>query len=780
MAKLVIDTKLKKEPLGDLYGIFYEDLNHAADGGLYGELVQNRSFEFSEIDHPSYHPLTGWEVVQSEGDRIKVSVQNAHPINTRNPHYLVIDVFETSCGSGVKNLGFNTGLPYEEGKNYLFSAHMASDGRPLQVQVTLEGEDGSIYGKKHLTIEEKEWKEYSCMLTSSQTDYSGRLVVRIMNEGRLYLDMVSLFPEHTYKMRANGMRADLAEFLADLKPKFMRFPGGCLVHDGSINSQDRDSMYRWKNTIGDISTRPSRRNNWNYNQTLGLGFYEYFIFCEDIGAKPLPVLPAGYDPHHHRLVPFDQLDEWIEDALDLIEFANGDTITTWGAIRAKLGHPEPFHLEYIAIGNEEVGDGFFDRYPYFHKAIKEKYPSIKIINSSGPFAHGSEYDKGWASAKENQSDYVDEHYYTSPEWLLANHHRYDSFKKEDPKVFLGEYATWGNTWYNALTEASFMIGLERNAHAVGLACYAPLLCNVDYINWQPNMIWFNNHQSFGTANYYVQKLFMNHQGDVGVSITGEDLPPVEMIEDMTGDEIRLGFTPHTITSYYDIKVINEDTGKVTKYKDCTISSIEDEVILANVKANRYRVIYKAKKLSGVRGFTLQFDRKDGQNKRNWELGGWQNQDCFVSEDLGGRNSVLTHRVFSVERNREYNLELLVDGDKIQTFVDGELMNEITKSKVCIESLYYAASLDETSKDIIIKVVNVSDKGREAEVCLHNLDKNHLSGTIYQMAGYTLDAKNSFDEPQLVSPKEESIYVEGNSLPYEFPKQSLTVFRFKNI
>lgn len=245
--------------------------------------------------------------------------------------------------------------------------------------------------------------------------------------GRACLDFVSLFPEDTYKGRENGLRRDIAEYLEALHPKFMRFPGGCLIHDGSLNKDDRDSTYRWKNTLGDVMNRPPRRNNWRYNQTLGLGYYEYFLFCEDIGAEPLPVLPAGYNPHSGQGVPIDELGEWIDDALDLIEFANGGTDTEWGGVRASLGHPEPFGLKYIAIGNEEVGQGFFDRYDYFHKAIRDRYPEIKIINSAGPFNHGSEYDRGWASAKKNGSDIVDEHYYMTPEWFITNYDRYAGF-----------------------------------------------------------------------------------------------------------------------------------------------------------------------------------------------------------------------------------------------------------------------------------------------------------------------------------------------------------------
>lgn len=291
------------------------------------------------------------------------------------------------------NVGFNTGIPVRKGENYKLScfARSASNSTKL-VAIALESLEGRVYAQGEITVNSSEWKKYEVKLTANETDYSGRLVLTTIEHGNLYFDMISLFPERTFNNRQNGMREDIAQLLADMKPKFMRFPGGCLVHDGSLNPDDRNSMYRWKNTIGDVEKRPARRNNWGYNQTLGLGYYEYFLFCEDIGAKPIPVLPAGYDPHHHRIVPIEELQPWIDDALDLIEFANGNSSTVWGRKRTELGHPEPFGLEYLGIGNEEVGEAFFERYEYFHKAIKEKYPEIKLINSSGPFAAGSEYD----------------------------------------------------------------------------------------------------------------------------------------------------------------------------------------------------------------------------------------------------------------------------------------------------------------------------------------------------------------------------------------------------
>jgi hypothetical protein len=571
--KIIVDAMKKGDSLGDLFGIFFEDLNHAADGGLYAELIQNRSFEFAPIDNPDYHGLTAWEKIEKDGEA-RLLIETGNPISNKNPHYLAVDVIFPGKDIGVQNVGFNKGVPLKAGETYYFTCYAKREQNlDMPICISLRSSEGEIYTSQELLITQ-EWREYELELTAPCTDTSARLVLTIQGRGKVYFDFVSLFPKDTYKGRRNGMRRDIAEKLAELKPKFMRFPGGCLVHDGSLDSNVRDSQYRWKNTIGPLKDRPARRSNWGYNQTLGLGFYEYFLFCDDIGAKPVPVLPAGYDPHHHRAAPLDMLQPWIDDALDLIEFANGDSSTTWGKKRIELGHEAPFNLEYIGIGNEEVGAQFFERYAIIHKAVKDKYPEIKVINTSGPFAAGGEYDRGWESARENGSDLVDEHYYCSPEWFLANHHRYDDFKKDDPKVFLGEYASWGNSFYNALVEASYMIGLERNVKAVSLACYAPMLCNVDYINWRPDLIWFNNHQVYVTANYYIQKLFMHHQGDYLLGLSVEDKPDNVLITkepDRISGELAL-VSNQSLVEFYDISITNEDTGEVQSFENCTLGN----------------------------------------------------------------------------------------------------------------------------------------------------------------------------------------------------------------
>ncbi len=774
--KIKVNAKNELAPLGDLYGIFFEDINHSADGGLYGELIRNRSFEFCEIDNPKYDHFTAWEKILPRDCRGSVTIQTNHPCSVKNPHYLVIDAMEPIDGIGIKNLGYNTGISLVKGEKYDFSIYAACDGRPAIMKITLEDADGNEYCRKQLEITNKDWEKTELVFTAPQTDHSSRLAVRLVTAGRIYIDNVSLFPQNTFKNRKNGMRKDLAELLADMKPKFMRFPGGCLVHDGSLNADDHDSLYRWKNTIGDVKDRPSRKSNWGYNQSLGLGYYEYFLFCEDIGAKPLPVLPAGYDPHHQRLVPIEQLDEWIQDALDLIEFANGDPSTEWGRKRCELGHEKPFNLEYLGIGNEEVGEGFFERYPYFHKAIKEKYPDIKLINSAGPFVGGKEFHRGWRSAIDNKSDLIDEHYYLAPEWFMANNHHYDRlppFVKTE--VFLGEYASWGNTWYNALAEASYMTGLERNADKVALACYAPLFCNVDYVNWKPDMIWYDNHRAMPTANYYVQKLFMTNQGATSIESVVETELENEIREYKTGHDIYIVPQRNTVAEYSNITIYDGDD--IIEVPDMVIKDGDDPVKLCTVKSADYRIRMQAKMTGGIRGFMLWFDYADKQNKRSWEIGGWQNMDSAICEDISGRNTCMDQAGFTVERDTEYTLMLNCAGRNITGYIstefESELINRAKKTELVIEPIYCVASKEKDT--VIVKTVNLRKSGYDAELII---DSKPEEAKVFYMSGYDHEAQNTLDEPNKITIMEDDAEVSENSVRYHIPAESVCVFRIK--
>jgi alpha-L-arabinofuranosidase len=506
----------------DLIGVFFEDINYAADGGLYAELIQNRSFEYSPSDRNGWNSFTGWEYITKGYGYGTISVETDTPVSPNNPHYVVLKVEdEGQEGIGLKNSGFD-GIPVKAGEKYDFSVFLRPvTDNTFPVQVKLVGKNGVVLGETTFSTDSKEWKKYTATITVNQTVDSALIIVLTKAKGTLAIDMVSLFPQNTFKNRPNGLRADLAQSIADLKPKFMRFPGGCLVHGDGLGN-----MYRWKNTIGPVEQRVAQRNIWGYHQTAGLGYFEYFQFCEDMGAKALPVVPAAVSCQNsggtwriggtgQKGIPLDELTEYTQEILDLIEYANGPVTSEWGAKRAEAGHPKPFNLEYVGIGNEDkITDVFRERFKLIYEVVKAKHPEITIIGTVGPAPKGEDFEQGWKLANELKVPMVDEHYYESPEWFIANQKRYDSYDRAKSKVYLGEYASRGNTLFNAIAEAAFMTSLERNGDVVHLTSYAPLLAKAGHTQWNPDMIYFNNTTLYRTANYFVQQLFSVNHGDV--------------------------------------------------------------------------------------------------------------------------------------------------------------------------------------------------------------------------------------------------------------------------
>ncbi|HVU58691.1 MAG TPA: alpha-L-arabinofuranosidase C-terminal domain-containing protein [Puia sp.] len=506
----------------DLFGIFFEDISYAADGGLYGELVQNRSFEYGPADRKGWDPLTAWEYRTEGFGYGNLTVETGEPLHAGNTHYVVLTIEDPGQeGIGLINGGYD-GIALKAGGVYNFSAwiRQLSEGAvPMEIQ--LRGKRGVVLGRAAFSTQSRGWQEYKASITAGAQEDSGYLVVLGKARGKLALDEISLFPEQTFKHRINGMREDLAQAIADLHPKFMRFPGGCLVHGDGLGN-----MYRWKNTIGPLEQRVEQKNIWNYHQSAGLGFFEYFQFCEDIGAKPVPIVAAGVSCQNsggtwriggtgQRGIPMDEMQQYIQDVLDLIEYANGPETSVWGAKRAAAGHPAPFHLQYIGIGNEDKQtDAFRQRFNMIYAAVRAKYPDITVIGTVGPFPAGEDYDLGWRFADSLSVAMVDEHYYEKPEWFLANGHRYDDYDRKRSKVYVGEYASRGNTLYNALAEGAYMTSLERNGDVVHMASYAPLLANVHHTSWNPDLIYFSNTGVLKTANYYVQQLFATGAGDM--------------------------------------------------------------------------------------------------------------------------------------------------------------------------------------------------------------------------------------------------------------------------
>lgn len=529
-----------------MYGVFFEDINFGADGGLYAELVKNRSFEFPQ-------PFVGWTPF---GD---VTVMDENPAFDRNPHYVHVVNDGRLLRAGLDNDGYR-GIGIKNGKEYRFSVYArTSDSRPVKIAVELINSAGDNPVKGELTVTGNKWEKYTLILKANYTDAHSRLRVLLPDKGTsVDMDHISLFPVDTWKNRENGLRADLAQAIYDLNPGVFRFPGGCIIEGNSLATR-----YQWKNSVGPVENRPLNENRWNYTfkhrafpdyfQSLGLGFFEYFLFSEDIGAEPLPVVSCGLSCQYesNEVVPLDELEPYIQDALDLIEFANGDTTTVWGKVRAQMGHPEPFNLKMIGVGNEQWNKVYVERLEMFTKAIREKYPDIKIVGSSGPEADGEKFDYLWPEMKRVGVDLVDEHYYKEPNWFLANAGRYDSYDRKGPKVFAGEYASHDhsankhNNWRAALSEAAFMTGLERNADVVLMATYAPLLAHFDAWQWNPDMIWFDNMQLMRTPSYYVQQMYgMNAGTDVlpllmnGKPVTGqENLYATAALDSNTGEII---------------------------------------------------------------------------------------------------------------------------------------------------------------------------------------------------------------------------------------------------
>jgi alpha-L-arabinofuranosidase len=531
----------------DLFGIFFEDLNYAADGGLYAELIQNRSFEYSPTEQSAWNPLSFWELQKRGGDADgSLSVSAMRPVHENNPHYAILTVRNPGEGVGMANSGFD-GIPLRANEAYAatlwaYQAYMGimwgrgDNSKPMPLTLRLETKDGEVLAEERVKIQGREWRKSSVTLRPARTVDNARLVLLAHEQGALCLDMVSLFPEKTFRNRPNGLRADLAQTIADLKPRFMRFPGGCLVHAASIHRH-----YNWKDSIGSVEQRRAQPNYaWGYHQTMGLGYFEYFQFCEDIGARPLPVVAAGVCCQHaghspgrgQEGLPLNEMPAYIQDILDLIEWANGPASSKWGAKRAAAGHPEPFGLKYLGVGNEdEITPAFRERFQMIYAALKDKHPEIVVIGTTGPFASGRDYDEGWKFARELKLPMVDEHYYVAPQWFWDHLMRYDKYDRNSAKVYVGEYAAHDrekrqSTLRSAIAEAAGMTGFERNGDIVQFASYAPLLARRNHTQWHPDMIYFTGTEVFRTANYYVQQLFGQNSGDayLTTSLAGTDRP----------------------------------------------------------------------------------------------------------------------------------------------------------------------------------------------------------------------------------------------------------------
>lgn len=584
---LDINTKKAGAKIQDtMYGLFFEDINYAADGGLYGELVKNRSFEFPQS-------FMGWQVF---GD---VKLKDDGPFE-RCPHYVVLGApNHKERRTGIQNEGY-FGIGVVKGEDYRFSVWAKAPKGKATIRVQLIDQysmgEHQEFVEQTLDVTSAEWKKYEIVLKSPETQKKANLRIFLKGENPVCLEHVSLFPVNTFKNRENGLRRDVAQALADVKPGLLRFPGGCIVE-----GTDLETRYQWKNTIGPVENRPLNQNRWehtfdyryypDYYQSYGLGFFEFFQFSEDIGAEPLPVLNVGMACQFQNWdkecahVPMDQLDPYIQDCLDLIEFANGDVNTTWGKKRAEMGHPEPFNMKYIGVGNEQWDTLYYKRLTPFVKAIRAKYPNIKIVGTSGPDSEGKMFELGWQDMKKQKADLVDEHFYRPESWFLNSGLRYENYDRKGPKVFAGEYACHGkgkkwNHYEASILEAAFMTDMERNADVVYMTAYAPLLAHVDGWQWRPDLVWFDNTEMFKTVSYYVQQMYAKNKGTNVLKLTMDGKP-------VAGQEGQNGLFASAVldanANTVIVKVIN--TGKTAQNVSLNLIGLKGEKTAKTITLN---------------------------------------------------------------------------------------------------------------------------------------------------------------------------------------------------
>lgn len=584
----ITKTVTKIQPT--MFGLFFEDINFAADGGLYAEMIKNRSFEFDK-------PLMGWEQPNTKRSSLNMKSGAATPINISenksNANFCRV-LINDDKGYALINEGFR-GMGVKKDAKYNLSLKVANpDGTIKKIIIQFIDKDQKVLGETAILPSSKEWKNYTAQFTANQTEAKAKLKITFEGTGTIDLDMISLFPEATWKNRKNGLRKDIVQLLYDMKPGFLRFPGGCIVEGRTL--ADR---YQWKKSVGEVENRKTMMNRWNvefghkqtpdYFQSFGLGFYEYFQLSEDIGATPLPILSCGMACQYNtgELAPIEELDPYIQDALDLIEFANGSADTRWGKLRADMGHPKTFDLKYIGVGNEQWGPDYIERYKIFEKAIKAKYPKIIIVSGTGPSPDGEHFDYAMKELKKLDAELVDEHYYRSPQWFRENAARYDQYDRKGPKIFAGEYAAQSvsganpnnrNNWECAFSEAAFMTGLERNAEVVTLTSYAPLMAHEDAWQWTPDMIWFNNLETYGSANYYVQKLFSTHKGTDLLTITQNGKP-------LTGqNNLYASAVKDSKTKEVIIKVVNTSAAMQDIIVDLKGSKVEQKGTLITLSS----------------------------------------------------------------------------------------------------------------------------------------------------------------------------------------------------
>ena len=759
----------------NLFGIFFEEINHAGDGGLYAELVRNRSFE-------ELTATNGWTVVSTGAATGQISVDTSLPLNTNNLHSLMLTRSAGSGNVGVANGGF-LGMSFQQSQIYdlsLFARCASGFNSSLIVQLQ-SANGGQVYAQGTVSGLSTNWQRFSLALTPNTTDPTGRLVVAISQPGTVWLDVVSLFPRATFRGRTNGLRPDLANMLTNLIPAFVRFPGGCYVCGDYLTN-----AVRWKKSIGDISTRPGHWNGvWNYFSSDGLGQHEYLQLCEDLGAEPLFVINCGMA--HNEVVPLDQMGPWVQDALDAIEYANGPTNSTWGALRAANGRPAPFNLKYIEIGNEDGGSAYNDRYALFYDAIKSNYPNVHIIADV------------WGGIPSSRPvEIMDEHYYNNASFFINNATKYDTYSRSGPKVYVGEYAvTSGSGNGNlrgALGEAAFMTGLERNADIVVMSSYAPLFAHVNGKDWNPDLIYFDSSRVYGTPSYYVQQMFSQNRGEMVlpttvVTTTNATNATLHGAIGLGSWNTSVQYTNVVVTSngvtLYQSDFIANGTNGWCVYKGTWSTNnglYQQTAITTDCRSTtgdtnwaNYTVTLGARKTGGSEGFLILFNWLDDNNWSWWNLGGWNNTQHGIERCVNGSKSDIGSRVSgAIQTDHWYDIRIVLTGSRIQCYLNGQLTQDVTYPSGLVACSSYA----KTNGHIVVKAVNPYSQPLAATFNLGGVGSISPTGALIQLTSGSPVDENSLAAPANVFPVASVITNAGTNFSLILPANSLSVLRLQ--
>ena len=773
-----------------LYGIFYEDINHAADGGIYAELIRNRSFE----DGPHYGApadMQGWStlaVAPSQLTARLIQPSKKTPLLNHVQHNALALDIKASASAPVclVNEGY-WGINAVQGRCYRLSFWAKTPQYRGTVKATLRSKDGSqLYAETEISqfsaIKAKDWTKYEATLSANDNDPQAQFALVFDGVGQVQLDMVSLFPP-TFKNRENGMRPDLANMLWQLHPKFMRFPGGCFVE----GQESPDNAFHWERTIGPIEEREGHWNvNWGYRTSDGLGYHEYLQLAEDLGAKPLYVVNVGI--WHGGVTPYDSIQPWIDECMNALEYANGPITSKYGALRAKNGHPEPFGIEYLEIGNEnnqpdprQQSDHYYERYEQFYKAVLAKYPEMKIIGNV--VAWGDDNPK-WNS--QLPVDLLDEHYYRSPDWFAAAFHKYDSYNRQDPKVYVGEYAVTNGygilgNMNAALGEAVYMMGMENNSDVVELASYAPIFVNENDARWRPDMIRFSSSRVMGTPSYYVQQLMPLYLGSQVVKVVQDNPYKGKICKPLTPKQNRVGFgtwnTRATFETNKEVDFVYGDwqkEGNMVRqigHKDATLC-IEKDII----NSNHYTCKFRARKDDGAEGFILVFNYVDDKNYCWVNFGGWTNSQHAIEQISNGGKLLTDSKRGRVAAGRWYDITLQVNGDSVRVWLDDEKVFDTVLKHDDTKGIFSSATIDEANGELIVKVVNTSDAATTAQLNLKNF--NLTSACVIRLAANDGMAENTLDAPTAIHPQEQLLSPENGSILLDVPSYSLNIVRLK--